>query len=110
MFGTIVSTLYLFTQFIFKQLYDIGTNFISILQGKQKGSDVKWFVSGYTAGKWQGQDSKPGKLMYSVLIHYTDYLGLLGGSDSKKSACNAGDSGSIPGSGRSPGEGNGYPL
>ena len=28
----------------------------------------------------------------------------------KDSACNAGDPGSIPGSGRSPGEGNGYPL
>ena len=28
----------------------------------------------------------------------------------KESACNAGDSGSIPGSGRSPGEGNGNPL
>ena len=28
----------------------------------------------------------------------------------KESACNAGDSGSIPGSGRSSGEGNGYPL
>ena len=28
----------------------------------------------------------------------------------KESACNAGDLGSIPGSGRSPGEGNGYPL
>ena len=30
--------------------------------------------------------------------------------DSKESACNAGDPGSIPGSGRSPGEGNGNPL
>ena len=29
--------------------------------------------------------------------------------DSKESACNAGDLGSIPGSGRFPGEGNGYP-
>ena len=28
----------------------------------------------------------------------------------KESACNAGDPGSIPGWGRSPGEGNGYPL
>ena len=28
----------------------------------------------------------------------------------KESACTAGDPGSIPGSGRSPGEGNGYPL
>ena len=33
-----------------------------------------------------------------------------GGSDGKESACNAGDLGSIPGSGRSPGEGNGSPL
>ena len=32
------------------------------------------------------------------------------GSDSKESACNAEDMGSIPESGRSPGEGNGYPL
>ena len=28
----------------------------------------------------------------------------------KESACNAGDPGSIPGSGRPPGEGKGYPL
>ena len=33
-----------------------------------------------------------------------------GGSDGKASACDAGDPGSIPGSGRSPGEGNGKPL
>ena len=33
-----------------------------------------------------------------------------GGADSKESACNAGDLGSIPGLGRSPGEGNGNPL
>ena len=32
------------------------------------------------------------------------------GSDSKESACSAGDPGSIPGLGRSPGEGNGNPL
>ena len=31
-------------------------------------------------------------------------------SDGKKSACNAGDLSSIPGSGKYPGEGNGYPL
>ena len=38
------------------------------------------------------------------------HLDFPGGSDGKESACNAGDSGSIPGSGRSPREGNGYPL
>jgi len=36
--------------------------------------------------------------------------GFPGSSDGKESACNAGDLGLIPGSGRSPGEGNGYPL
>ena len=33
-----------------------------------------------------------------------------GDSDGKESACNAGDQGLIPGSGRSPGEGNAYLL
>ena len=33
-----------------------------------------------------------------------------GGSDAKESACSVGDLGSIPGSERSPGEGNGYSL
>ena len=37
-------------------------------------------------------------------------LGFPGGSDSKESTCCEGDLGSIPGSGRSPGEGNGNPL
>ena len=36
--------------------------------------------------------------------------GLPVGSDGKASACNVGDLGSIPGLGRSPGEGNGSPL
>ena len=37
-------------------------------------------------------------------------VGFPGGSDGKASAYNAGDLGSIPGSGRSPGKGNGNPL
>ena len=37
-------------------------------------------------------------------------MGLPGGSDSKESACNAGDAGLIPGSGRFPGEENGNPI
>ena len=36
--------------------------------------------------------------------------GLPGGSAGKESPCNVGDVGSIPGLGRSPGEGKGYPL
>ena len=37
-------------------------------------------------------------------------FGFLSGSTGKESACNAGDLGSIPGLGRSPGEGNSYQL
>ena len=36
--------------------------------------------------------------------------GFPGGSDGKESACNTGEPGSMPGSGRAPGERNGYPL
>ena len=38
------------------------------------------------------------------------WKGFLGGSEGEESACNVGDQGSIPGSGRSPGEGNSNPL
>ena len=38
------------------------------------------------------------------------FLGFPWGSAGKESACNVGDLGSIPGLGRSPGEGTGYPL
>ena len=37
-------------------------------------------------------------------------MGFLGGSDSKESACIVGDLGWIPGLGRSPEKGKGYPL
>ena len=39
-----------------------------------------------------------------------EWEGFPGGSDNKESTYDAGDLGSILGSGRSPGEGNGYPL
>ena len=39
-----------------------------------------------------------------------DYMGFPDGSEDKASASNMGDLGLIPGSGRSPGEGNGNPL
>ena len=51
------------------------------------------------------------------IINHLDLIGLIKifrgfpcSSVSKESACSAGDPGSIPGLGRSPGEGNGNPL
>ena len=40
----------------------------------------------------------------------SSFLGSPGDSDGKESACNVGHLGLIPGLGRSPGEGKGYPL
>ena len=40
----------------------------------------------------------------------SDALGFLGGSEGKESACNEGDPSSVPGLGKSAGEGNGNPL
>ena len=45
-----------------------------------------------------------------ILLSPYCVLGLPGGSVGKESACSAGDLGLIPGLGRSPAEGNGYPL
>ena len=50
-------------------------------------------------------------MFFSVFVQtYVWKMGFPGGSEVKASACNAGDLGSIPGLGRSPGEGNGNPL
>ena len=43
-------------------------------------------------------------------IYLSIYEGFPGSSDGKESACNAGDLGSVPGLGRSPGEGTGFLL
>ena len=60
--------------------------------------------------------SRPARSLHSRSAYSTVYcdracnLGFPHSSVSKESACNAGDLGSIPGSGRSPGEGNGNSL
>ena len=45
-----------------------------------------------------------------MILGSSVFRGFLDGSGGKESACNVGDPGSSPGSGRSPGEGNGNPL
>ena len=46
----------------------------------------------------------------STLNVHKQEINYFGGSDGKENACSVGDLGLIPGLGRSPGEGNGYPL
>ena len=49
-------------------------------------------------------------LSVQLINPFFQKAGFSGDSDCKEYACNAGDPGSIPGSGRSPQEGNGNPL
>ena len=50
------------------------------------------------------------KITDTIYVIPSFTVGFAGSSDPKESSYNAGDPGSIPGSGRSPGKGNGYPL
>ena len=65
-------------------------------------------ITAYLWMKWQQciQNAREG--IRNVTLY--ELLGFPCSSVGKESACNAGDPGSIPRSGRSPGKGNGYPL
>ena len=56
------------------------------------------------------QWARDGTFCLCTITSTKAHRGFPGASDSKESACNEGDSGSIPGLGRSLGGGNGYPL
>ena len=57
--------------------------------------------------RWRKESRDPQKRKWPFAY---SQRGFPDSSDGKESACNAGDPGSIPGSGRSSGEGNGNPL
>ena len=56
------------------------------------------------------QNVHPHSGSIQINLSHCSCWGLLGGSDSEEATCNAGAPGLIPELGRSPGEGNGYPL
>ena len=74
---------------------------------------IQWTI---TAGDLRDDILSQTRTLFStcttdVFSVWVTYMSLIPGvSDSEESVCNAGDLGSIPESGRSPGEGNGYPL
>ena len=82
---------------------------INMMQSSEGGSRAGW-----SRGVWReatppsGETNAP-EIPRQCLGQATSHL-MESGSDSKECACNAGDPSSIPGSGRSPGEGNSYPL
>ena len=75
---------------------------------------TEWLISPESIAIWQSLYAlkmKEWSLTRIREAHDGLYIcGFPRGSSDKESNCNAGDLGSIPGLGRSPGEGNGYPL
>ena len=64
-------------------------------------------LAGY--GPWDCRESDTTEQLTLSTLYYI-YMGFPGGSDGKESPCNAGDLGSVSGSGRSPGGGLGSPV
>ena len=80
-----------------------GSSVHGILQARI----LEWVAISSSRGSSQPIDRTR---LSEIEIFIRQLKGLPGHSGSKESACNAGDPGSIPGSIRSPGEGNGNPL
>ena len=73
------------------------------INGKAQGFQLRTETDPATQKSWKLNYPKK-KVLLSLFGDFP------GGSDGKASAYNAGDQGSIPGSGSSPGEGSGNPL
>ena len=80
------------------------------------GSITSWQIDGETVETVSdfifggSKITADGDCSHEIKRHLLLGKGFPGGPEVKASACNAGDLGSIPGLGRSPGEGKGYPL
>ena len=73
----------------------------------QCGSFSRFFCQGFFQGP--SQEILVSKIQ-DLCLYLSEHLGSPGGSDDKEFACNSRDLGSVPESGRSPGEGKGNPL
>ena len=84
----------------------------SLIRGNAKASLLFWNATA-SAPVFAARKSCP-RTLFNENANYKTvhmaYQGFPGGSDGKESTCNVGDPGSIPGFGRSPGDGNGSPL
>ena len=73
------------------------------------GAFCKLQVGGWRSSSWPRAPGGLSRFQSQAQRESHEILGFPGGSDDKESACSAGVPGSVPGLGRSPGEGNGQP-
>ena len=84
---------------------DGGAWWAAVYEVSKSRTRLKQLTRSSSSSLLECQDNPIGKK-----IAFSTNGGLPGGSEVEASACNVGDLGSIPGSGRSPREGNGNPL
>ena len=94
--------------------FDVKSGLSSTLSIMATSPSLAWKIKGFKSYKRDNflqilTKELIGKSPEETALSYSN-SGFPGSSDGKVSACNVGDLGSIPGSGRSPGEGNGNPL
>ena len=78
---------------------------IKVLKTRDEANILKFFEKTRVGNRAITQDYRP-SVNFSTLLQGSAFLV----AHQKESICNSGDPGSIPGSGRSPGEEKGYPL
>jgi len=93
-----------------KQEYWSRVGAISFFRGSSQPRDRTSVSSTVRQILYHCATRKPFCTHVYICIYKCVYMGFLCGSAGKECACNAGDMGSIPGLGRSPGEGKHYPL
>ena len=84
----------------------VNANLVRLGEAEAVGGTIRTSA----CDKRAGQELTSYRLQTQSSFNFTYRMGFTGGSAGKESACNVGDLGSIPGLGRSPGEGKGYPL
>ena len=84
---------------------------VSSVHGILQASILEWVAVPFSRGSSWPRAQTLGLLHCRQILYHLSHQGCNpGGLDDKESTGNAGDPGSIPGSGRSPGEGNGNPF
>jgi len=84
---------------------------VSSVHGIFQARVLEWVAISFSRGSsWPRDWTRSPILQADALLSEPPGKPNYGGSDGKASVCNVGDPGLIPGSGRSPGEGNGNPL
>ena len=106
---TIALTIWTFVGKVVSLIFNMLSRLVIAFVPRSRHLLISW-LQAPSAMILDPKKTKSVAVLFSKCLLFIYFRGFPGGSDSEESTCNAGDPGSIPGLGRSPGEGNGNPL